>query len=154
MKLIHFKWIVLLLCLSSMTSCWEDLPAYEGADITKVGFYHRFAGSTTDKLTGEPIMVEKELSCKYEINEESAVVNVTVTVPDANGDFTEAERNKVTQSNLWAYVNLSTAARIFPIEGSAKLGTPDDWTNEHKFRVEAANGDTKVWTIQIIQFNR
>lgn len=154
LKLMHTKWLVLLLFLPLMTSCWEDLPSYEGTKITKVGFYHRFAGPNKDQITGEAIAVEKELSCKYDINEESAVVNVTVTVPQANGDFTEAERAKVSQSNLWGYANLETAARIFPIEGSAKLGTPDDWTKEHKFRVEAANGNSKIWTIKIVEFNR
>lgn len=145
---------MMLVCLPLITSCWDDLPAYEEAEITKVGFYYRFAGPDKDKITGEVIMVEKELSCQYDIKSEAGVVEVTVTIPEANGAFTDAERANVNQNKLWGYVNLSTAARISPMDGTAALGTFDDWTKEHKFKVEAADGTTKVWTIKIVEFNR
>lgn len=153
---IKIKWAVILMCLPFiMTSCWEDLPTYDGADITKVGFYHRFAGPDKDQLTGEPIMVERELTCEYTIDNDNATVNAKVTVPEATGSFTETERNNVQQNKLWGYVNLSTAARISPIDGSKPLGTTaDDWTQERRFRVKAANGDTKIWTIRITEFNK
>ncbi|MCS2665428.1 hypothetical protein NXV45_17015 [Phocaeicola vulgatus] len=51
-------------------------------------------------------------------------------------------------------MTVSTAARITPIEGSAALGSPDDWSTERKFSVKAANGNTKIWTIKIVQLNK
>lgn len=43
-KLSDTKWLMLLLmCMPLIASCSkEDLPAYEEAEITKVGAYHRF----------------------------------------------------------------------------------------------------------------
>lgn len=146
------KWLLLLFCLPLLTACWEDLPAYDGANITKASFYHRFAGPNKDQLTGEPIMVERELTCTSTIDTTAATVDVAVVVPVAQGSFTEEERAKVTQSKLWGYVQLSTAARIFPESGTQPLGSADDWTKEHKFKVQAANGNTKIWTIRISSF--
>lgn len=153
-KRMNMKWLVLLLCLSFMTSCLEDLPAYDDAKITKVGFFHRFAGPNKDAVTGEPIMVEQELTCTSEINEEASTVNVQVTVPAANNNFTEAERAKVVQSKLWGYFTVSTAARVSPLSGTNALGTPDDWTKEHQFEVMAADGTKRVWTVKVTGFNR
>lgn len=153
-KKTSIKWLLLLVCLPLLASCWEDLPAYDGADITKASFYYRFAGPNKDALTNEPIMVEKELQCKSTIDTVTAVVSVDVVVPEAQGTFTEEERAKVTQSKLWGYVTLSTAARIFPESGTNALGTADDWTKEHKFKVVAANGKTKVWTVKITTFTK
>lgn len=153
-KLLYIKLLSLLCFLPLLASCWEDLPAYDGTDITKVGFYYRFAGPNKDTQTNEPIMVEKELNCNYDIDADAAVVNVDVTVPAAQGTFTEEERAKVTQSKLWGYVTLSTAARIFPENGTNALGTPDDWTKEHKFKVAAADGTSKIWTIKVRSFTK
>ncbi len=153
MKIIS-KLLIFLCSLPLLTACWDELPAYEEAEITKVGFYHRFAGSGTDAVTGEPIMVETELSCTYEINSEAATVYVDVTVPDANGEFTEEERNNVSQSNLWGYFNVSTAARVVPINGSPALGTPGDWTVPQEYRLTAADGTTKDWTVTIRSFSK
>ena len=153
-KLMNMKWLVILLCLPFVTSCLEDLPAYEEAEITKVGFFHRFAGPNKDAVTGEPIMVEKELTCTSDINSEAATVNVKVTVPVANGDFTDAERAKVVQGKLWGYLTVATASRVSPLSGTSALGTPDDWTKEHQFEVMAADGTKKVWTVKVTEFNR
>lgn len=154
MKLLNIKWVLILLCIPFMTACWEDLPAYEDAEITKVGFYYRFAGPETDPVTDEPIIVEKELSCSYNINSEAATVDIDVTVPEANGSFTETERNNVSITKLWGYVNVSTAAKVEPVDGSPKLGTPGDWSSPRKYKVIAANGNTKVWTITVKSLNK
>lgn len=154
MKLLNIKWILILLCIPFMTACWEELPVYEDAEITKVGFYYRFVGPDDDQVTGEPIVVEKELSCSYNINSKEAKVDVDITVPDANGDFTESERNNVSVTKLWGYVNVSTAAKVEPIEGSPKLGTPGDWSSPRQYKVIAANGDAKIWTITVKSFSK
>ena len=63
-KLSDTKWFMLLLliCVPIISSCSkEDLPAYEEAEITKVGAYHRFYSGDKDAITGENIVAEKEL---------------------------------------------------------------------------------------------
>lgn len=150
------KWVFLLICMPLLTACnWEDLPSYEEAEISAVQLYYRWA-STTDKdpITGEPVVKEKRLSCQSAVDSENAVIKVSVTVPEAGGDFTADVRNQVAQSKLWGQVTVSTAARITPVEGAANLGTPDDWTKDRKFSVKAANGNTKIWTIKVVSFSK
>lgn len=150
-KLSNIKWLMLLaVCLPLIAACSKaDLPAYEEAEITKVGAYHRFYSGDKDALTGENIVAEKELNSNYSIDSKTGIASAVLTIPDAGGKFTEAERAKVSLSNLVVYVNVSTAARITPIEGSPKFGMPADWTKEHKYSVMAADGTTKIWTVKV-----
>lgn len=150
-KLSDIKWLMLfLVCLPLITSCDNaDLPAYEEAEVTKVGAYHRFYSGDKDALTGENIVAEKELESDFTIDSKTGVASTILTIPAAGGKFTEAERAKVSLSNLVVYVNVSTAARVTPIEGSPKFGVPADWTKEHKYSVMAADGTTKTWTIKV-----
>ena len=139
-KLSDTKWFMLLLlmCVPIISSCSkEDLPAYEEAEITKVGAYHRFYSGDKDAITGENIVAEKELDRTNNIDSEHG------------GKFTEAERAKVSLSNLVVYVNVSTAARVTPLDGSPKFGVPADWTREHKYSVMAADGTKKIWTVKV-----
>lgn len=149
------KWVLFLVCLPFLNSCdWEDLPTYEEAEISAVQFYYRWAGDAKDPITQEPVVKEVRLNTTSDVDSGSATIHATVTVPEAGGDFTEAIRNQVSTSKLWGQVTVSTAARITPVEGSAALGTPDDWSTERKFSVKAANGSTKIWTIKIIRLDK
>jgi hypothetical protein len=152
-KFKNMKWLVMLLFFPLMVACnWEDLPEYDEAEITAVQYYYRWASSAKDPITGEPIVKEVRLNTTSTINSENALIETNVTIPAASGDFTEEVRSQVSQSNLCAQVSLSAAARLTPVEGSAALGTPDDWTVERKYKVQAADGKTKVWTIKIVSF--
>ncbi|WP_288326307.1 MULTISPECIES: hypothetical protein [Bacteroidaceae] len=158
MKKITFstlRWVLLLVCLPLVSACdWEDLPAYEEAEISAVQLYYRWASDEKDPITQEPIVKEQRLNVSSDVNSDAGVIQLTVTVPDAGGDFTEAVRAEVSTNPLWGQVTVSTAARITPIDGTAALGTPDDWSGERKFSVRAADGNTKIWTIKIVQFNK
>lgn len=155
MKLKNIKWLLLLVLLPLTTACdWEDLPTYEGAEISAVQFYYRWASDAKDPITGEPVVKERQMSTSSSVNSEQGIIEARVTVPTASGDFNENVRAQVSQSKLWGQVALSTAARVTPIEGSAALGTPDDWSQPRKFEVKAANGSKKVWTIKIVEFNK
>lgn len=158
MKKITFstvKWMLLLICLPLVSACdWEDLPEFEEAEISAVQLYYRWASSEKDPVTQEPVVKEQRLNVSSDVNSEAGVIQLTVTVPAAGGDFTENVRKDVTTAKLWGQVSVSTAARITPIEGTATLGTPDNWGSDRKFSVKAANGNTKIWTIKIVQFNK
>ena len=150
-KLSDTKWLMLLLmCMPLIASCSKaDLPAYEEAEITKVGAYHRFYSGDKDALTGENIVTEKELDRTNDIDSDNGIATSVFTIPAAGGKFTEAERAKVSLNNLVVYVNISTAARVTPLDGSPKFGVPADWTQEHKYSVMAADGTKKIWTIKV-----
>lgn len=101
-------------------------------------------------MTGEFKVAEKELEKSNSINEDEAVVTATFTVPAASGSFTDAERAKVSLNKLVVYFNVSTAARVTPLDGSPKLGAPGDWTSERRYSVMAANGTKKTWTVKVV----
>ena len=149
-KLSDIKWLLVLLCLPFVSSCKDDLEAYEEAEITSVGAYHRYYTTEKDALTGEFKVAEKELEKSNSINEDEAVVTATFTVPAASGSFTDAERAKVSLNKLVVYFNVSTAARVTPLDGSPKLGAPGDWTSERRYSVIAANGTKKTWTVKVV----
>lgn len=154
----NIKWLLCLMMLPLFAACgWEDLPAYEDANITGIQFYYRWA-STTDKdpITGEPMVREQRLNITGgDIDDETGTVVVDVAVPAANsGNFTQAVRDQVSQSNIVCQVTLSTAARIAPVDGGKVLGVPDDWTKPHKFIVTAADGTKKEWTITVTSFTK
>lgn len=150
-NLSNMKWLMLLaVCLPLIAACSKaDLPAYEEAEITKVGAFHRFYSGDKDALTGENIVDERELESGFSIDSKTGIASTVLTIPAAGGKFTEAERAKVSLSNLVVYVNVSTAARVTPIEGSPKFGVPADWTKEHKYSIMAADGTTKIWTVKV-----
>ena len=92
-KLSDTKWFMLLLlmCVPIISSCSkEDLPAYEEAEITKVGAYHRFYSGDKDAITGENIVAEKELDRTNNIDSEHGVATAVFTIPAAGAKFTEA----------------------------------------------------------------
>lgn len=157
------KYIYILLAVMtvSVTSCLkknlEDLPEFEENDITGINrVEYRFISDEISNASGQNIVKFVNLPIKGTpaINNENKTVSFEVNVPAANTSFTEAERNKVSLSNLTVIVNLSTAARIFPIGDAPKLGVPGDWSKPNKYRVEAANGNSAEWTIQVTTLNK
>lgn len=151
----YIKLLLSLLILPFLASCsWEDLPAYEEADITGVQFRYRWASSDKDPITGEPIVKEIQLTTRASINADAGTIEATVTVPNASGNFPADARAACSAEKLWAQVTLSTAARLTPIDGAPAMGTPGDWTKPNTFRVTAADGTTKDWIIKIVQFNK
>lgn len=153
----NIKWLLCLMVLPLLAACsWEDLPAYEEADITGAQVYYRWA-STTDKdpITGEPMVREQRLNIVGgDIDDETGKVELQVSLPAPNSIFTQEVRNSVSLNNLVVQVSLSTAARIAPADGNKVLGVPDDWSKPHTFIVTAANGTKKTWTITVTALNK
>lgn len=152
------KWTVcLLLSLPFLTACdWEELPAWEEADISGVQFYYRWESEEYDPmLPDEPIIYKQRLNTEQVRRDaDNGILEVRVSLPVTNEEFTSDVRDKVTTNPLWGQVTVSTAARVTPIDGSKPLGTPDDWSVPRRFSVQAANGTTKEWTITIVEFNK
>jgi hypothetical protein len=151
------KYIYLLFVIiaTSTTSCLksnlEELPAFEENDITGVDrVEYRYVSDELSKASNQPIVKYVNLNItKKEIDKTAKTVKIEVKVPAANTAFSAAEREKVAKSNLAVIVSVSTAARVFPVGNAPRLGVPGNWENAHQYSVEAANGNTAQWSIQI-----
>lgn len=142
MKKIFICFIIILfagITSSCLKSNLEDLPAFKDADITSFSFEYRWIADGVVNI--------KSLSNDAVINVETSTVVNTVTIPDASGEFTEAVRNQVTLSNLVGSCHISTAAKIEPQNGAAKLGVPGNFSGSLQYKVTAADGTTKTWTV-------
>lgn len=148
--------LVASLIITMLSSCLKkDLPVYpefDANEITLVNVEYRFNGS--QMMNGQPVVAYQKLTVAQTIDKTSNTINVVITVPPASGEFTTAERVKVLQNKLWFYMNISTAAKISPEEGTPALGDPSDATKPLKYNVKAANGANKVWTINVTAFNK
>lgn len=137
--------------ISCLNSNFEDLDSFEGNEITGiVGVYHRYYGEGTDIIpgSGEVRVYQAPLSCNnYEKDVDNGIFKFTVKVNPQH--LPESEVPKVTVSNLVVIVNISTAATIEPLPGSAQLGVPQDWSKPNQYKVIAANGNEKTWTVEL-----
>lgn len=147
--------MLVLVCSSCLEGNLDDLPAFEEANITDVKFDFRYKDPTDVWIDGEPIVKVVTLSVNDKvINAETGMITCTVSVPAADGPFTEAIRNTVALTNLVGKFNLSTAAVITPQDGAPILGSPGDFSTTRRYLVKAANGTKKDWTIQITALNK
>lgn len=148
--------LLLLLITLASSSCLKrdlpDLPLYDQNEITLVNTEYRFSGSGT--MNGQPIVAYQKLDVAQQVNKETGTINVQITVPAASGQFTTEERNKVVQTHLWFYYNVSTAATMKAIDGTPAPGDPADATKPLKYEVTAANGAKKVWTVNVTSFTK
>jgi len=145
-KMKRLTYLILAVVLVGMTSCLEsglkELPAYEDANITDFYFEHRYTTTQNGNTVTNAVRLT---NISRTISDQA--VSITVSVPEAGATFTEAERARVNLSNIVGYCYLSTAATIEPIEGSPKLGGTGNFSAPVKYKVTAANGTTKIWTI-------
>lgn len=132
---------------SCLKSDLEDLPEYKDADITSVSaLVYRYISDEKSPASDQYIVKEINLTYDSDIDKEAKTVNITASTPD---NFPEAEKSNLNKSNVVVIVSLSTAARIQPLEGSPKLGVPGDWSKANKYKVFAADGTEKIWTITL-----
>jgi len=153
-KMKYISLLMMFISLALFSSCLKkdlkDYPLYDTNEITLVNAEYRFNGSGT--MNGQPIVAYQKLNVTQTVDKTNAVINVVISVPAANGQFTASEKAKVVQTNLWFYLNISTAASISPTAGTPALGDPSDATKPLKYVVTAANGASRVWTINITSF--
>lgn len=155
-----YVFILIGIVAISLTSCLkkdlEDLFDFDDNDITGVPrVEYRYISDEISPSNGQKLVKNVNMIIrKVDIDEDLKEVKIQLTVPNANTSFTDEERNKVSLSNLVVMVNLSTAARIFPLDNSPLLGVPGDWSKPNKYQVQAANGKTAQWTIEITELTK
>lgn len=141
---------------SCLTSNTESIEAYTHNHIVDVaGVWYRY-------ITVENENSDREIMRKVELDGIERVIDsearvVTIKVNPSQGRLNSipvAARAELSISNVAVVVALPTAARLFPVGNSPKLGLNGDWSKPNKYIVRAANGDEAEWTIQITEFNK
>ncbi|WP_316824107.1 DUF5018-related domain-containing protein [Pedobacter miscanthi] len=153
-KIKHISLLMMLISLALFSSCLKkdlkDYPLFDANEITLVNAEYRFNGTAT--MNGQPVVAYQKLTVTQTVDKTNSIINVVIAVPATNGQFTAAEKAKVVQTKLWLYFNISTAASISPTGGTPALGDPTDATKPLKYVVTAANGASRVWTVNVTSF--
>lgn len=139
------------LLASCLKSDFDDLESFDGTEITGIsGVFYRYYGNTTDIIPGSGEVRVYQAPLAYDgfvSDAENGTVHFTVSV---RSEYLPPEEvAKVTTSCLVVTFNISTAAVIEPLPSSAKLGVIADWSKPNQYKVTAANGDFKIWTVSL-----
>lgn len=145
-SIIMKKYIAIVSLIFISTSCIDMglkvLPLHSGADIINVNFEYRYA---VENSNGYPMLAYVTLSNNMTIAGNK--IDNILTVPPPSGNFTSILAGEANLGNIVCYMNLSNAATIEPIDGSPRLGTIADFSKPRKYRVTAADGTIREWTI-------
>ncbi|MGL5228500.1 MAG: DUF5018-related domain-containing protein [Bacteroidales bacterium] len=154
--LIYSLFFILFTMNSCLTAGLDDLPEFDGADITGVQkVEYRFISDQISPSDGKPVVKFVDFPRSTSIDKVKCIVSVSVTVPTANpSSFPQQERDKCSTSELAIMVSISTAARVFPVGNAPAFGKPGDWSQPNKYIVHAADGTKKEWTVQIVSFKK
>jgi hypothetical protein len=138
----------LVTCTSCIDSNLEDLDTYDGAEITSLnGVYYRYKTTTVMNVSGDYQVKQETLSVsKRAVDSDAATLTIACS---PSSSFPSDQLANINSTNLIVAVNISTAATIKPLDGAPALGVPGDWSKPNKYRVTAANGTTKDWTISV-----
>lgn len=148
--------ILLMLFSIFLSSCLdgnlEELPEYDDADITSVStVQYRYITDEKHPASGENVVKEVELHYNADIDKDKGIVKIDVTIPsDISLDIVK----NISKENLLIAVSLSTAARLFPIGDSPKLGVPGNWSKVNSYMIVSASGIKKDWKIEVVGLNR
>lgn len=147
-----FSALLFFLTVVLFSSCLnhdlEELPTYDGNDITSVvSVYHRYYSNTTIPISNAKKVLQKQLQVtSSNIDKKNKTVSIQVKIPT---NFPKEEVDKVNKNNLVVILGISTAAIIAPAPDAPKLGVPGDWSKPNKYVVKAANGSTSEWTVTL-----
>ena len=148
-KILNVLMLVLatVFCTSCLEGGLEDLPLAGDADIISVrAVSHRWISSDKEPSSGENKEKQASLTQKNTVDKENCSVTIQVSIPDG---FPQDQITAVSVSKLVVDLNVSSAARVYPENGSAALGKPADWSKPNQYRIQAANGTEKLWTVTL-----
>lgn len=140
-----------LLIMTLFSSCLKkDLPNYplwDGNYITNVYVEYRWADST-NMYDGKPVVAFQRLNVTMQIDSVNNVINLSLTIPPANGSFTNVQRSNINENHLWISFDVSNSATVAPVGNTPKPGYVTDLTQSQTYQVTAANGQKRTWTIK------
>ena len=150
----YFSIFGIMLCmLFGMTSCLEsgldDLESFDTADIENwpVAYYRYYTGDQM-AVNGEQQVKQIQLTRTagdYDFDEENKTGQPFFNITVAPNNVPEAEK----ANNLVVVLTVSTAATVTPVDGAPKLGVPGDWSKPNKYKITAANGNSRIWTVTV-----
>lgn len=143
--------VLLIFLMGTVSSCLksglDDLDTYNGAEITNLKFEYRWWNDDKQQMAVQEISIEKQILT------DDNLITCKLTVPEVSASFTADIRQEVSLSKLYAFMDISTAARIAPVNGAPTLGKVADFSaKEFKYLVTAADGTKREWTIKITDF--
>ena len=147
--------IAALFCLSScLRYNLEELPAFSDADISGINSvqYRYFSDVEKVPITGEQMV--KYVTLDYsntQIDANAATCTFDVAAPS---NFPAERLSDLSLNKIVVIVQLSTAARCEPMDGSTPFGVPGDWSKPNKYKITAANGSSKIWTVSVSNFTK
>lgn len=148
---------IMLFAIFGMTSCLEhgldDLEAFDTADIENwpVAYYRYYTGDEM-AVNGEQQVKQIQLTRtagEYDFDEENKTGEPFFNITVAPNNVPEEEKANVDAKNLVVVLTISTAATVTPVDGAPKLGVPGDWSKPNKYKVTAANGNSRIWTVTV-----
>lgn len=140
--------LIVVLFGSCLNHDLEELPTYDGNDITSVvSVYHRYYSNTTILISNAKKVLQNQLQVtSSNIDKKNKTVSIQVKIPT---NFPKEEVDKVNKNNLVVILGISTAAIIAPAPDAPKLGVPGDWSKPNKYVVTAANKSMAEWTVTL-----
>ena len=142
--------LAMVVCTGCLKHGLDDLETFDGADIQSIqGVYYRFTTEQMDPAGQTNQVRQVQLSVGNRVVEAGETSGVASIDARPSSSFPADQLDKISASNLVVVLNLSTAATVHPMDGAPKLGVPGDWSKPNKYRVVAANGDSKEWTVTV-----
>ncbi len=140
-------WMVIM-CTSCLTGNLEELETYTANEITGIqGVYYRYYSAETIPASGEQAIKQIQLTVSdLQLNAEKGTLDFTVSLPTG---FPNDEKENVSINELVVVLNVSSASLVEPIGDAPILGAPGDWSKPNQYKIKAANGDEKVWTLSL-----
>lgn len=140
------KYFIIIGLVLFSTSCidWglDTLPLLSDAEIVNFRYEYRWS---VDNTNGFPRLEYKVLTT----NTTFSGTNITcdIKIPAPSGTFTADIAAKVNLTNIVGYCDISNAATIEPIGTAPVLGTVGNFSQPCSYKVTAADGTSKTWTV-------
>lgn len=146
---------LLTCCMFLFTSCLKTgLDEIENSSLCAISSVTMEYRWITYNANGYEQLSRQQLTLSNNAPDENNEIHFTVTVPDASATFPADARENVQLDGLYLITVISPAAKIRPMDGAPTLGMPGSYQIgvPYRYQVEAANGDTAIYTIVIEDF--
>lgn len=142
----------------SLSGCLkEGLPETKNSNQNAIsGFDFEFRWLTQDTVRQNGQVVDiRTLSAVAKLNNAIKITNRTdgkdtiyckLSIPSS---VPTKQRINVKLNNIWAYAAIPNAANITPLNGSPILGQPGDFSKPNSYKVTAADGSSKSYTVVV-----
>lgn len=140
---------------SCLDSNLEDLEEFSGANIKSLNnVYYRYISDEFHEGTQDYKVKQVRIANgNWEVlknDDETGEAEAQFDI-QFSSSFEQFKGKLDMSKDIVVVVNIDQAAIIKPIEGSATLGAPGDWSKPNKYEVTAADGTKKIWTLKIDQ---